>query len=260
MKISEHEKTQVLDSLAVMSRNLGSNTDFIILAEGNTSARCDDESFYVKASGKHLRTIEGDGFVEVYFEPVLDLVSSDADGDDAVATTLVTSKVNANITLKPSIETLFHAFLLSLPDINFVGHIHATSVNSLMCSNCSNDIYRGRIFPDEIVVCGPEPVVIPYRDPGLPLARELMNGVTSYQEKWGMVPKLILMENHGMIALGATAQEVEAICAMADKTARVLLGALTAGGPRYMTDQNVERIHTRPDELIRLKQIRGEKG
>jgi hypothetical protein len=28
----------------------------------------------------------------------------------------------------------FHAYLLSLPDINFVGHTHATYINQILCS------------------------------------------------------------------------------------------------------------------------------
>lgn len=256
--MTPEKKQDALDALVAMSRSLGANTEYIILAEGNTSARRNDSSFYVKASGQHLRTIDRDGFVEVRFQPVLDLLRSDTTGDEVVAQTLSEASVSPGGGAKPSIETLFHAYLLSLPGVSFVGHIHATTVNSLMCSVRGAELYAGRIFPDEIVVCGPEPAVIAYKDPGLPLARELVCGVSAYHEKWAAPPKLVLMENHGMIALGATAREVEAICAMADKTARVLLGTLAAGGPRFMTPDNVARIYTRPDELARLKQIRGE--
>jgi hypothetical protein len=39
------------------------------------------------------------------------------------------------------------------------------------------------------------------------------------------------------------------------KTARVLLGTLAFGGPRYMTADNVARIHTRPDESYRRQML-----
>jgi len=67
------------------------------------------------------------------------------------------------------------------------------------------------------------------------------------------VPKVILMQNHGLIALGRTAQQVENITAMAVKAARVLLGAYALGGPRFLTARDVARIHTRPDELYRRR-------
>ena len=59
------------------------------------------------------------------------------------------------------------------------------------------------------------------------------------------------MQNHGLIALGNTAGQVENITAMAVKTARVLLGTFALGGPRFMTAEAVARIHTRPDEQYR---------
>jgi len=37
------------------------------------------------------------------------------------------------------------------------------------------------------------------------------------------------------------------------KTARVLLGTYAAGGPSFLTSENVGRIHTRPDEAYRRK-------
>jgi ribulose-5-phosphate 4-epimerase/fuculose-1-phosphate aldolase len=64
------------------------------------------------------------------------------------------------------------------------------------------------------------------------------------------------MQNHGLIALGRTAQEVEDITAMAVKAARVLLGTYVLGGPHLLTAENVVRIHTRPDEAYR-RQVSG---
>jgi rhamnose utilization protein RhaD (predicted bifunctional aldolase and dehydrogenase) len=111
----------------------------------------------------------------------------------------------------------------------------------------------GRLFPDEIVICGPAPVIVPYTDPGLPLAREVHTRINQYIDEYFEVPKVILMQNHGLIALGRTTQQVEKITAMAVKTARVLLGTYALGGPRFMTPQAVQRIHTRPDEAYRRK-------
>ena len=109
----------------------------------------------------------------------------------------------------------------------------------------------GRLFPDEIVYCGPAPVYIPYTDPGLPLARRVRAEIDRYLDEYGEVPKVILMQNHGLIALGRTAAEVENITAMAVKAARVLLGSYALGGPHFLSPAAVERIHTRPDELYR---------
>ena len=68
---------KVLDQLIAMSRVLGDPAlDYAILGEGNSSARIDEDTFWVKASGAEMRTIEAGGFVQVRFEPVLALLAA----------------------------------------------------------------------------------------------------------------------------------------------------------------------------------------
>ena len=71
--------------------------------------------------------------------------------------------------------------------------------------------------------------------------------------KTAVSPKLILLRNHGMVALGQTADEVLRITAMAVKTARIIIGAYAVGGPRFLTPEDVARIDTRPDEHYRQR-------
>src|SRR3989441_9205876 len=57
---------EILDELTSLSHFLGDPArDLAILGEGNTSARVDDATFLVKASGKELRTADEDSFVAV---------------------------------------------------------------------------------------------------------------------------------------------------------------------------------------------------
>jgi ribulose-5-phosphate 4-epimerase/fuculose-1-phosphate aldolase len=78
--------------------------------------------------------------------------------------------------------------------------------------------------------------------------------INRFLDEYGETPKVILMQNHGLIALGRTATEVENITAMYVKTARVILGAYALGGPHFMTPEAVTRIHTRPDEQYRRQE------
>ena len=45
------------------------------------------------------------------------------------------------------------------------------------------------------------------------------------------------------------------VMAMAVKTARILLSTYAAGGPRFMSEHEVARIHTRPNEHLRRLQL-----
>jgi len=137
-----------------------------------------------------------------------------------------------------------------------VGHTHPTAVNSVLCSKNAGEIVSGRIFPDEIVYCGIEPVYLEYIDPGPPLAKAIRMATLEFMDAQGIPPKVILMQNHGLIGLGANAHEVEAITAMWVKTCRVLAGTYVFGGPRYFTRENINRIYTRPDEEYRKRQFK----
>ena len=254
--------SDMLKQLVAMSKRLGDpRNDYVILGEGNTSALNPDGTFWVKASGHQLPTIDETGFVRVSLERALTILKDEELSDSEIKQRLLEVRVDPetgrwpapNSDVRPSTETVFHAVCLSLDDVNFVGHTHATAVNALTCSQAFEEAFSGRLFPDEIVMCGPAPVLVPYIDPGIPLAREIHRRINAYIDTYQERPRVILMQNHGVVALGRSAEQVENITSMMVKTARVLLGAYAAGGPHFLTGENVDRIHTRPDEAYRRK-------
>jgi rhamnose utilization protein RhaD (predicted bifunctional aldolase and dehydrogenase) len=174
--------------------------------------------------------------------------------DAEVKAGLEAAKVDRTVKPRPSVETVLHALALQLDGVNFVGHTHPTAVLAILCSQKAEEAVAGRLFPDEIVYCGPAPVYVPYTDPGIPLARKVRDSIDEYIAEYRETPKIILMQNHGLIALGGTPRQVENITAMYVKTARVILGAYALGGPHFMTVEAVDRIHTRPDELYRRQE------
>jgi len=250
------DRLEILHQLVGMSRNLGQpDKDYVILGEGNTSARIDDATFWVKASGAQLHGCGGDSFVEMVTERVLAMLDDGDLSDEEVGQALAAAKLNPAGLGRPSVETMLHALALTLGNAQYVGHTHPTAVNAILCSQQAEQVVAGRLFPDEIVVCGPPPAFVPYTDPGLPLARRVRDVLSRYREEHGEPAKVILIQNHGLIALGRSAGEVENITAMCVKNARVLLGACALGGPRFLSDCDVQRIHTRPDELYRRQKL-----
>jgi rhamnose utilization protein RhaD (predicted bifunctional aldolase and dehydrogenase) len=246
----------ILTELIELSRHLGDpRLDYAILGEGNSSAGVDAESFFVKASGATLHEIGEEGFVRVRRAPILQMLDAAQLSDDEVREGMMAARVNRASPTRPSVETLFHAYLLSLPGVAFVGHTHPTPVNALLCSAGAEAAIQGRLFPDEIVCCGIAPTWVPYTDPGQPLARAIRASVEQFLEAHQVAPRIILMQNHGLIALGSTPRDVESATAMYAKTARILLGTFALGGPNFLTEENVRRIYTRPDEKYREQQI-----
>jgi rhamnose utilization protein RhaD (predicted bifunctional aldolase and dehydrogenase) len=226
-----------------------------ILGEGNASARLSGETFLVKASGCSLPTLDKNGVVECRAKTLLTLLETNNLSDAEVDGTLLNSRVDATAK-KPSVEALFHAWLLSLPGIEFVGHTHAQAVNSILCSPRAQEFAVKKIFPDEIVCCDVESVFIPYTDPGRKLAQAIRVETEKFIRNIGRPPRVILMENHGIITLGRSVEAVMSAMLMAEKTATVWLGAAALGGPKFMTPEHVARISGRPDEALRRKMLK----
>lgn len=245
---------KALDSLVQMTRALGEPAlDYVIIGEGNTSMRLDDESFLVKASGHQMHDIDEAGFVAVRFAPMLAMLDDPPGALSQQKAITETAKMDPADARSPSIEVSFHAMLLQECGVTTVGHTHPTAINQIMCSKYAADFARQRRFPDEVVLCGPGSALVPYADPGLPLALIMRERVRAYMAEYSEAPKLILLENHGMIALGDTPAEILKITAMAVKAARIFLGALLTGKPTRLPADDVQHLYQRPDEIYRRR-------
>jgi rhamnose utilization protein RhaD (predicted bifunctional aldolase and dehydrogenase) len=247
----------VLQDLVNLCLKLGSPTaDLAILGEGNASARLGEDRFYVKASGFSMSNIGPSGFSLVNFAPILEALDGPDLSDAQVRALLADSRAEPEKDPTPSVETFMHAYLLSLRGISFVGHTHPTPLLSLLSVEGCEQIARQRLFPDEIVCCGPATAFVPYVDPGLPLARAIKQSVEAFIDEFGMVPKTIWLQNHGLITPAKSVRDVESASFMAIKAARAWLGVLASGqAVRPLTQHAIDRIHTRPDEHYRQKLI-----
>ena len=249
-------RSKILGELVKLSNNLGRIVYHLaIIGEGNTSAKVETKdvagSFFIKASGTQLATVTGNDFIEVYFEPIMQLINMENPNAEEINYIFEKAKVDKKHRANPSVETLLHAICLNLEGINFVGHTHPTAVNRLTCSKSFPENLKGRIYPDEIILLGKESVFIPYTDPGVKLAQKAKKEIEIFLDKHGERPKSIYIQNHGFIALGSTPTEVENITFMADKAAEIRFGALLAGGINTFSEDIVNYISERTDEKYR---------
>jgi rhamnose utilization protein RhaD (predicted bifunctional aldolase and dehydrogenase) len=159
---------------------------------------------------------------------------------------------------KPSVETFMHALCLTEGQATWVAHCHPVAVNQILCSRLGAEPFLRQIFPDVIVVCGAVPAVVPYVDPGFALAQAIRAELRRYRAAYGFPPRLLLLENHGILALGQTAAEALNITLMADKWASILVGTYALGGPRFMAEADVARIDSRLDEHERRRRLANE--
>lgn len=250
-----HHDVNLRQELIDLSHELGVEARGLsILGEGNTSVDGGDGTFWVKASGSSLATLNESGVSRVRFEPILDLLEHEDVEEQQVEDVLLAARVDERHK-KPSVETFLHALCLTEGAARWVGHTHPTSVNQILASRLGADPFLQHVFPDAIVVCGTIPAVVPYVDPGLALARAVRVELARYLSAHSVPPKLLLMLNHGVTALGGSAREVLNIMLMVDKWARVLQGAYALGGPRFLPASEVARIDRRLDEQHRRREL-----
>jgi rhamnose utilization protein RhaD (predicted bifunctional aldolase and dehydrogenase) len=123
-----------LERLISLSRQIGrEDRRLAILGEGNTSVDLGDGTFLVKSSGCSLSDLDESGVSRVDMAKVLAALDDQTLDDSGVRSVLESSRADQSPKL-PSVETFMHAVCLSEGGAKWVGHCHAESVMSVLCS------------------------------------------------------------------------------------------------------------------------------
>jgi rhamnose utilization protein RhaD (predicted bifunctional aldolase and dehydrogenase) len=226
-----------------------------IVAEGNVSCR-EGSGFWVKASGRALHGLAESGVAHCRRDGLAQAVEGGIVLSDAEAAERLVQAADPGHP-KPSVEAFFHAWLLGLEGVSWVGHVHPVHCLALLCTEDGQTHCAQRYFPDEVVLCGPATCWLPYVDPGLPLAQAIAGRVARWVAETGRPPRLVALQNHGVIALGATPSEVEAAILMAEKAASVVcLARMGRAALTPLSPGQVRRIDAREDEHYRQRMLR----
>jgi ribulose-5-phosphate 4-epimerase/fuculose-1-phosphate aldolase len=205
-------------------------SDYTICGEGNVSVRVDKNAFLIKASGTSLHTLSGEDLTLCNMRGV-QLDSSHK---------------------KPSIETSFHAWIMrTFPDINFIAHTHPPNTTKILCSNQIHQFANRRWFPDQIVRNSTKSCVVPYAPPGEAILKLVEEYVSKFINREGFFPKLILLQNHGIITASTSKKDCAAATLMCEKSADIFVGAKLLGGIKFLTKQEVVDVDTCPNENYR---------
>ena len=229
--------------------------DLAVLAEGNTSQRLDDGRLVVKASGANLGSATVEDFVVVDVDEVMAIVDDPASTQDDLTAALVAGTTRPDgVPRRGSIETVVHAAVQQVaamlgagPDVaRYIGHTHPTDVVGLLASVRAAEAWERIVYSDEAVVVG-RPLFVPYATPGIDLGRIYASGLRQHAERHGALPQLVLLANHGIVAIAPTTAGVEAVSTMAVKGARVRAIAYAVGGLAPLTDEQVTKFFARDD-------------
>jgi rhamnose utilization protein RhaD (predicted bifunctional aldolase and dehydrogenase) len=189
----ETRASSEFEALKRLSARVGADPLLVQAAGGNTSIK-DNGVLWIKASGTWLMNAERDDiFVPVLIEPLLAAVA-DLDPIAEKAETFTVADLNPG-GLRPSIETTVHALMPQ----RVVVHVHCVeTIAFAVQANAEVEVgerLRGLNW-----------VFVPYRRPGLPLARGIA-------ERRKPETDILVLGNHGLVVAADTVAEAETLLA-----------------------------------------------
>ena len=246
----------VSDELLGLTHALGEpGRKLAILAEGNTSERLTDGRLVVKSSGASLGSVTRDDFVTIDVDEIANILQ-DETADQTSLTHALDAGIHGGIHRRASIESLMHAAIQAVTPVQFIGHTHPTAILGLVSSIHAASAYDSPAYSDEVVVIG-HPLFVPYASPGIQLGRAVYEGLRRRVDEGGDAPALILLGNHGIVAVGPTASAVDGITEMAVKAAEIRIAALSAGGLVPVPAESIKAFFARDDIAERRRDLKG---
>src|SRR6266852_8927379 len=184
----------ILAQLVARSRKLGADRSIANWGGGNTSAKADEVDFrgrpvrilWVKGSGSDLATVTEASFTGLFLDDVLPLLERKRMSDTEMIDYLAHCFYEP-ARPRPSIETLLHGFL----PFAHIDHTHADATNYFACA-VDGEALAQDCFGDDLIW-------IPYRRPGVGLAREVVLALRAKPHA-----KLVILAKHGLITWGET--------------------------------------------------------
>lgn len=135
---------------------------------------------------------------------------------------------------KPSSEKMLHATYYKMcSDVNFILHMHSPYLSTFAaCAKALDE----PVMPENIFYFGE----IPLAEYGLPGSQDLVEKTAKYFKDYNV----ILMANHGMISAGKTAKEAYLNLELAESYAQVILQSSLLGGPKFLSQKEVDEINS----------------
>lgn len=185
-----------------MCKKIGSLTDYVQGGGGNASCKHGDNKMAIKASGFTIGDItETAGYVDVDYIKIreyhTDVLPEEMEKKEKESTPFTLSCVfsSGGTALRPSVETGFHSIMKK-----YVMHTHPVYTNVITCAEGGKELAE-KIFQDIDFVW------VPYINPGFSLTIAIKEAIMAYEQEKGVFPRVIFMENHGLVTTDDDAQE-----------------------------------------------------
>jgi ribulose-5-phosphate 4-epimerase/fuculose-1-phosphate aldolase len=230
----------IITEILTLAHSAGNHPARIILAEeGAIASRFTDGRIAVTRRGAHLAVLQAADFIHYDLPRLNDIAAHDPVFPDDIAAVRLHGEYDA----EPHEDLTLFAWLLALdPDLRIAIHIHPVIVDQITASPRARQFADRRTVHNEVLALGSASLLVNYAEPGLALTREIQKKMVLWRDRNKSVPRVILVQNHGVILLGPTAiallRSIDALL----KYAELFAGASLLGGPVFLTPQAITQI------------------
>lgn len=239
-----------MTEFSTLARALGEHPSRLVLwDEGALAMRLSDERYVVTRRGARLAKLKPGDMVHLDLAKMAALAVADViTPEELESAQFGPGKDEGDESAEPCRDALLFAVLLSMEGVRFAAHVHPIVVDMITASPRGRQFAERRMLFHEALALGATLPLVPYADPGAPLAQEVKRRLSQWRERYQSTTNVILLQNHGVILLGNSAEDVVRTVEMLNKYAEVFVGAAALGGPVFLSPPSVSQVdvHRQP--------------
>lgn len=195
----------ILKNFIEISRFAGERFDLVQASGGNSSVKISNNEMLIKSSGFLLSDISKNwGYTKVNYNKINKIFKSKLvkKEKNKIKREIIVKKLISKATIdkrtRPSIETLLHSSLYK-----YTLHTHPVVVNMILIQKNWKQLLKSIFNNHKIALVG-------YKTPGIELALELDKTLCSLNH----IPKIIFLQNHGLIVTSNKFRDIKLITEM----------------------------------------------
>ena len=230
----------LINEILTLGQSLGRHPAHLILAdEGSLACRLSDTRAVITRRGALLAELLPADLVHLDMNRTNEIAAH----DPVLPEDLAGAQLHAEYGAEPHEDFTLFSWLLALdPALRVAVHIHPVIVDQITASPRARQFADRRTVHNEVLALGSASLLVNYCDPGLALTREIQKKMILWRDRNKSVPRVILVQNHGVILLGPTSLSLLRTIDALLKYAELFAGASLLGGPVFLTPQAITQI------------------
>jgi ribulose-5-phosphate 4-epimerase/fuculose-1-phosphate aldolase len=234
--MADSPNNEILELGHALGRHAGR---LVLPGEGVIACRVTETRLAITRRGARLAEMESADLIQFDMQRLDEVI--------ALEPVLPEDLIGAQLHAAPGAEA--HEDLTTLaclmgmdPALMVAAHIHPVLVDQITASPRARQFADRRIVHNEVLSLGSAALLVNYTEPGIALTREIQKKMILWRDRYKSVPRIIHVQNHGVIMTATSATDLLDRIAALLKYAELFAGASILGGPVFLTPQAITQI------------------